>query len=109
MARMKLQPARVTEIQRRLIDEGYLQQEPTGKWDNSTRDAMLRYQTDHGFAATGLPEAKALMKLGLGPHPLPAEVDPSITAQARATNASDQAEDPEDDASDDAGSETSPQ
>ena len=81
---MELQPGRVTEIQRSLIDADYLHQEPTGKWDTATRDAMLRYQTDHSFPATGMPEAKSLMKLGLGPHPLPADVDPSAQAQARA-------------------------
>lgn len=80
---MKLQPERVAEIQQSLIDAGYLQQEPTGKWDNATRDAMLRYQTEQGFPLTGLPEAKSLMKLGLGPHPLPPDLDP--TAQARAS------------------------
>jgi len=40
---------------------------------------MLSYQKDHGFPATGLPEAKSLMKLGLGPHPLPPELDPGLT------------------------------
>jgi hypothetical protein len=70
-----LAPERVQEIQQALIRDGYLHSEPTGEWDSSTREAMLRYQTIHGFPPTGLPEAKALMKLGLGPHPLPAELD----------------------------------
>jgi peptidoglycan hydrolase-like protein with peptidoglycan-binding domain len=81
---MKIQPHRVIEIQQSLIEVGYLQQEPIGKWDSATRDAMLRYQTDHGFRATGFPEAKSLMKLGLGPHPLPADLDPTAQARARA-------------------------
>ena len=68
-------PERVSEIQSALIRDGYLQGEPSGEWDARTRDAMLRYQTMHGFPATGLPEAKSLMKLGLGPHPLPAALD----------------------------------
>ena len=63
------------EIQQALIHEGYLEGETPGQWDSRTHDAMLRYQTMHGFPATGLPEAKSLMKLGLGSHPLPAELD----------------------------------
>jgi peptidoglycan hydrolase-like protein with peptidoglycan-binding domain len=70
-----LQPERVQEIQQALIREGYLEGETTGQWDSRTHDAMLRYQTMHGFPATGLPEAKSLMKLGLGSHPLPPELD----------------------------------
>lgn len=75
LARVHLQPERIQEIQQALIREGYLHAEPSGMWDASTHDAMLRYQTDHGFATTGLPEAKSLMKLGLGSHPLPPELD----------------------------------
>lgn len=75
LARTHLQPERVEEIQQALIREGYLQGDATGQWDSRTRDAMLRYQTMHGFPATGLPEAKSLMKLGLGSHPLPPELD----------------------------------
>jgi peptidoglycan hydrolase-like protein with peptidoglycan-binding domain len=70
-----LQPERVQEIQQALIREGYLQGDSNGQWDSRTHDAMLRYQTMNGFPPTGLPEAKSLMKLGLGSHPLPAELD----------------------------------
>jgi peptidoglycan hydrolase-like protein with peptidoglycan-binding domain len=70
-----LQPGRTQEIQQALIREGYLQGDANGQWDARTHAAMLRYQTDHGFPATGLPEAKSLMKLGLGSHPLPSELD----------------------------------
>jgi hypothetical protein len=82
LARLHLEPGRVTEIQQALMREGYLQGDANGRWDDRTRAAMLHYQTDHGFPATGLPEAKSLMKLGLGPHPLPPQLD---TGQARAT------------------------
>jgi hypothetical protein len=75
LSRLHLAPERVQEIQQALIREGYFEGEPTGEWDSRTRDAMLRYQTMHGFPPTGLPEAKSLMKLGLGPHPLPADLD----------------------------------
>ena len=80
LARLKLQPERISEIQGALAQAGYLNQGPTGQWDDSTRDAMRRYQQANGFPDTGLPEAKSLMKLGLGPHPLPEELD--STAQA---------------------------
>jgi peptidoglycan hydrolase-like protein with peptidoglycan-binding domain len=85
LARLKLQPERIQEIQQALITQSYLHQDPTGKWDDATRDAMRRFQADHGFPTTGMPEAKSLMKLGLGPHPLPDELGPS--AQARAGTA----------------------
>jgi hypothetical protein len=78
LARLHLEPERVQAIQQALGREGYLQGEPNGQWDERTRAAMVRYQSDHGFPATGLPEAKSLMKLGLGSHPLPATLDPGI-------------------------------
>lgn len=78
------EPERVTEIQQALARSGYLKDEPNGLWDERTRDAMRRYQADHGFPATGLPEARSLMKLGLGPHPLPEELDASRAARASA-------------------------
>jgi peptidoglycan hydrolase-like protein with peptidoglycan-binding domain len=95
-ARLHLQPDRTQEIQRALIQAGYLHEEAMGSWDEPTREAMRRYQTDHGFPATGLPEAKSLMKLGLGPHPLPPELDASVKAQADAAPATkvDPATDP---------------
>ena len=84
---MKLEPERVTQIQEALTHAGYYEGEPSGRWDAKTRAAMQRYQSDHGFSATGLPEAKSLMKLGLGPHPLPPAVDPTLT-RASADNPS---------------------
>jgi peptidoglycan hydrolase-like protein with peptidoglycan-binding domain len=82
LARLQPSSDRITEIQQALIREGYLKQEATGKWDDPTRAAMRNYQQANGFNVTGLPEAKALMKLGLGPHPLPEEADPAVAGQA---------------------------
>jgi len=82
IANLRPHPDRIREIQQALKRAGYLEQEPSGAWDAVTREAMRRYQQDHGFPATGLPEAKTLMKLGLGPHPLPEDVDPSVNARA---------------------------
>lgn len=75
-ARIRLQPERVKEIQQALAHAGYLHESSTGEWDAATRSAMQQYQRANGFAVTGLPEAKPLMKLGLGPHPLPPGVEP---------------------------------
>jgi|SRR5579875_1735631 hypothetical protein len=72
---------RAEQIQEALIQAGDLHGQPTGRWDEQTREAMKRYQQANGFNATGLPDAKSLMKMGLGPHPLPQDVDP--LAQAR--------------------------
>ncbi|HLY63686.1 MAG TPA: peptidoglycan-binding domain-containing protein [Terriglobia bacterium] len=74
LALLHLDPQRVGEIQQALIREGTLSGPPTGVWDQTTKDAMRRYQSQNGFAETGLPDARSLMKLGLGPHPLPDDV-----------------------------------
>ena len=75
LAHMQMDPGRVEDIQQALIKAGDLQGAPTGRWDAQTREAMSRYQTANGFGVTGLPDAKSLMKLGLGPHPLPPQLD----------------------------------
>jgi peptidoglycan hydrolase-like protein with peptidoglycan-binding domain len=82
LAALHLDPQRVEEIQQALIREGFLKGPATGTWDDATRDAMRRYQSNNGFSATGLPDAKSLMKLGLGPHPLPEDVKPAAAARA---------------------------
>lgn len=58
---------RTREIQSALIREKYLDGEPSGKWDQTTKDAMTRYQDDHGWQTKSLPDARALIQLGLGP------------------------------------------
>lgn len=80
-SRLEIPPERATQIQQALIQAGDLQGQPSGRWDAETRDAMKHYQQSNGFSPTGLPDAKSLMKMGLGPHPLPRDVDP--LAQAR--------------------------
>lgn len=83
LAQIHLQPERVKEIQQALFGSGYLKEEPNGAWDDQTRAAMRRYQSENGFPPTGLPEAKSLMKLGLGPHPLPEDVTANAASTAR--------------------------
>jgi len=81
-ARLRPEPERIEEIQQALAQAGYFKSQPNGLWDDQTREAMRRYQANHGFPVTGLPEAKSLMKLGLGPHPLPPDVDSTPGAKA---------------------------
>jgi len=88
-AQLRPEPERIQEIQQALFQAGYLNAQPNGRWDDQTREAMRRYQADHGFPVTGLPEAKSLMKLGLGPHPLPADLDASSGARAGTDTVSD--------------------
>ena len=59
-------PDRIREIQSALKREGALEDEPTGIWDNTTVEAMRKYQGDHGLNPTGKIDALPLQKLGLG-------------------------------------------
>jgi hypothetical protein len=81
----EMSPQRAEQIQEALVQAGDLHETPTGLWDTETREAMKQYQSSNGFQPTGLPDAKSLMKLGLGPHPLPADVDPMAEAKTRAS------------------------
>jgi hypothetical protein len=58
---------RTAEIQEALIREHYLNGEPSGQWDQATRDALTRFQGDHNWQTKIVPDARALIKLGLGP------------------------------------------
>ena len=58
---------RTREIQAALIREHYLSGEPTGAWDQASRDAMTRYQAANGWQTKLTPDSRALIKLGLGP------------------------------------------
>lgn len=60
---------RAREIQQALIRQHYLEGEPSGKWDGATQAAMQRYQADQGLQSKTIPDARALIKLGLGPTP----------------------------------------
>jgi peptidoglycan hydrolase-like protein with peptidoglycan-binding domain len=58
---------RAREIQEALIRQQYLRGPATGNWDESSREAMIRYQHDHGWQSKSVPDARALIELGLGP------------------------------------------
>jgi hypothetical protein len=55
------------EIQQALIREHYMDGEATGEWDQATRDALTRFQSDNHWQTKILPDSRALIKLGLGP------------------------------------------
>jgi peptidoglycan hydrolase-like protein with peptidoglycan-binding domain len=59
-------PDRIKDIQTALQREGTYEGEPNGKWDNSTIDAMKKYQDKNGLSPTGKIDAPTLNKLGLG-------------------------------------------
>lgn len=62
-----MDPDRIRQIQAALVREHYLQGEPTGIWDQQSKDAMARYQAANGWQTKSLPDARALIRLGLGP------------------------------------------
>ncbi|HZD33029.1 MAG TPA: peptidoglycan-binding domain-containing protein [Candidatus Angelobacter sp.] len=62
-----IDPTRTREIQEALIRENYLSGEPTGKFDQSTKDALTRFQEANGWQTKSVPDSRALIKLGLGP------------------------------------------
>ena len=47
--------------------ERYLTGEPSGNWDPATQAAMRRYQAEQGWQTKTVPDARALIRLGLGP------------------------------------------
>lgn len=78
--------ARTAEIQQALIRERYLDGEPTGEWDQATRNALTRFQADHHWQTKIVPDARALIQLGLGPsqqnllNPESAAISPAFRA-----------------------------
>jgi hypothetical protein len=58
---------RTREIQTALIREHYMTGEPTGVWDQSSKEAMVKFQSDNGWQTKITPDSRALIKLGLGP------------------------------------------
>jgi Putative peptidoglycan binding domain len=58
---------RTLAIQSALVQQHYLSGEPSGVWDQSTKDALTKYQADNGWQTKLTPDSRALIKLGLGP------------------------------------------
>ena len=59
-------PDRINEIQAALAKNGAYDGTPSGKWDDSTADAMRKFQSSHGLNPSGKLDAPTLQKLGLG-------------------------------------------
>jgi peptidoglycan hydrolase-like protein with peptidoglycan-binding domain len=57
---------RVNEIQQALAKNGSFPGSPSGKWDDSTVEAMKQFQSAHGLNPSGKIDALTLQKLGLG-------------------------------------------
>ena len=59
-------PERIDEIQEALARKGAFTGTPSGTWDDSTVDAMKKFQSANGLSPTGKLDALTLQKLGLG-------------------------------------------
>ncbi len=85
----KIDPQRAQEIQEALIREHYLSGDAAGTWNQSSEEAMRRYQADHGWQAKTVPDARALISLGLGPsHDHLLNPESAMTTEPVAHNAS---------------------
>jgi len=77
--------SRATEIQSALIRSGYLSDSAaSGHWDAQTEAAMQKFQADNGWQTKLIPDSRAIIKLGLGPHnasqPATAKSSPMTTS-----------------------------
>jgi peptidoglycan hydrolase-like protein with peptidoglycan-binding domain len=59
-------PDRISEIQQALAKDGSFAGTPNGKWDNSSVEAIKKFQAGHGLNPSGKLDALTLQKLGLG-------------------------------------------
>lgn len=69
---------RYREIQQALQSAGFLENEPSGKWDDPSIAAMKRFQEQHSIPPTGKINALSLIALGLGPKRGPAPGTTSV-------------------------------
>ena len=93
----KIDPKRAREIQEALIREHYMQGKPSGTWDQTSQKAMERYQAQNGWQSKTVPDARALIKLGLGPdheHLLNPESAMTTTPQHTISAAPSESKDP---------------
>jgi hypothetical protein len=81
----KIDQKRTLEIQEALIREHYLDGKPTGVWNDATQQAMQKYQADNNWQSKTTPDARALIKLGLGPdHEHLLNPESAMTSQPQA-------------------------
>lgn len=62
--REAISPKRATEIQKALVKAGYLKI-TTGHWDEVSIAAMKKFQAAHHWQTRYVPDARALLALGL--------------------------------------------
>lgn len=60
-------PERYRDIQQALIEKGYLQPPASGKWDQSSTDALRRFQQEQNLEPNGKLDSLSIIALGLGP------------------------------------------
>ena len=77
-------PERIQEIERALIEKGYLTGEPDVNWDQATTDGLRRFQQSQNLYADGRLSSMSLIALGLGARQnrvagAPAAIAPVIT------------------------------
>ena len=66
-------PDRYREIQGALASKGYLKPEDaTGTWNQTSSDAMKKFQAEQNLDSNGKINSLSLIALGLGPHRDPA-------------------------------------
>jgi hypothetical protein len=83
----KIDPKRAQEIQEALIRAHYLDGKPSGVWNDATQKAMQRYQADNNWQSKTTPDARALIKLGLGPdHDHLLNPESAMTTQPQGTH-----------------------
>jgi peptidoglycan hydrolase-like protein with peptidoglycan-binding domain len=84
-------PDRISEIQQALAKDGSYKGTPNGKWDESSQDALRKFQESHGLNPTGKLDAKSLQQLGLGSStagvaaPLPSNTTSKLTPPSTQT------------------------
>ncbi len=62
-------PDRYREIQGALAAKGFLQPEDaTGTWNQTSSDALKKFQTEQNLESSGKINSLSLIALGLGPH-----------------------------------------
>lgn len=59
---------RARDIQEALIAHKYMAGAASGVWDGASKAAMAKFQGDQGWQTKRVPDARALIKLGLGPN-----------------------------------------
>jgi peptidoglycan hydrolase-like protein with peptidoglycan-binding domain len=84
-------PERISEIQEALAKNGSYSGVPSGKLDDSTYDALRKFQAAQGLRVNGRIDAPTLQKLGLGsetaglaaPTPPPNSANRLLTSRAQ--------------------------